>query len=238
MSDVLRDARQLRGESLEEVAGVTGIRQRYLENLEEGGASFDPFPGRVYGRFFLREYAEHLGLDPRPLVDAFDGEAGDDGAVEPLDSAVRTPRSWRATPLVALVCVVALLVASAILRGNDRNPPMTGTSVAAAFSRLDLQPHRAPVVPSERVEGIGAIVTVAGRCWIEAVVDGETVHQATAQEGTVLEFEANRRLELTLGNPGGVDLDVNGRPWRIEATGEALRLAFVLKDGRLTSVES
>jgi cytoskeleton protein RodZ len=236
---VLRDARQRRGESLEEVAVVTGIRQRYLEDLEEGGASFDPFPGRIYGRFFLREYAEHLGLDPGPLIDAFDGETGEDRALEPSDQpAVRPPRSWRATPLVALVCVVALLVASAILRGNDRDPRMTGASVAPALARVDLQPHHARAVLVAQVEGIEAIVTVAGRCWIEAVADGKTVHRATAPEGTVLTFEADRRLELTLGNPGGVDLDVNGRPWRIEATGEVLRLTFVLKDGRLTSVES
>jgi len=241
-SDVLRDARERRGESLEEVAESTGIRQRYLEELEEGDASFEPYPGRVYGRFFLREYAEHLGLDPAPMVEAFDGEAGPDRALEPSGGGIRTSRRSLPDALVALICVVAVVIAAAIFRGGRGSPSEPGaTRVSAASLRSDLKPPFAatrPPADRERLEGIRAVVDVSGGCWIEAISDGKTIYRATAPEGAVVRLRADRRLELTLGNAGGVDLVVNGRPTPTGSTSEVIHLMFELRAGEVVSSAS
>ncbi|MFB3739818.1 MAG: helix-turn-helix domain-containing protein, partial [Candidatus Velamenicoccus archaeovorus] len=57
--------------SVSEVARATRIRPRYLEALEND-APEDDFPGRVYARFFLREYARYLRVPDEPLVEALD----------------------------------------------------------------------------------------------------------------------------------------------------------------------
>lgn len=65
----LREARQNRGLSLEQVEDATRIRRIFLEALEE--EKFDQLPADVYARGFLRNYARFLGLDPDPLLKAY-----------------------------------------------------------------------------------------------------------------------------------------------------------------------
>jgi hypothetical protein len=45
-------------------------------------------------------------------------------------------------------------------------------------------------------------------------------------------------LLLTLGNAGGVDLVVNGRPVGTGAAGEVVRLSFTLEGGEVTELTS
>lgn len=62
----LREARQAKNQSLEQVSRVTHIRPRYLEALEAGDLA--ALPSQTQARGFLRAYALHLGLDPGPLL--------------------------------------------------------------------------------------------------------------------------------------------------------------------------
>lgn len=234
--DMLRDARGQRGESLDQVAEVTGIRQTYLEELECGSASFEPYPGRVYGRFFLREYADYLGLDPGPLVDAFDEEAEGVGVLERTDDASRAPRRWLGKTLLALGCLAALLALTGIPRGIERDSSEVGTAYASVSDHRHSQAPHAPAGHAPP-NGIRAIATVADRSWIEVLSDGRRIYRATAPAGTVLTFKADRRLELTLGNAGGVALEVNGQPRRTGPPGGVVHLAFELQGNQLRSAK-
>jgi len=70
IGDILREAREARGLDLDEVAGETKIRPRYLEALEE--ERYDLLPEDVYIKGFVRIYANYLGLNAEPLVAFFD----------------------------------------------------------------------------------------------------------------------------------------------------------------------
>jgi cytoskeleton protein RodZ len=234
-SELLRNARERRGESLDQVADATGIRQTYLEELEAGGASFEPYPGLVYGRFFLREYADHLGLEPGPLLDAFDGEARSD---EPLSRDATEIRRWRRSPsaaLIAIVCLVAVFATRAILPREDGTLPAVTMRYAPVSGREHNQAPHAPTAHGS-VDGLRAVATLASASWIEALADGRTVYRATAPAGEVLTFVADRRLELTLGNAGGVALEVNGEPRRTGPVGGVVHRVFELRDGTVASV--
>jgi cytoskeletal protein RodZ len=73
----LREARQAKNQSVDQVSRVTHIHARYLEALEAG--NLDALPSHTQARGFLRAYALHLGLDPVPLIDRVDT----DPAAEP-----------------------------------------------------------------------------------------------------------------------------------------------------------
>jgi cytoskeleton protein RodZ len=231
-SDVLREARERRGESLEQVAGETGINPRYLEDLEGGDASFEPYPGRVYGRFFLREYAEHLGLDPEPMVEAFDGESAPVHPLEPSVGVVRTsPRSfpWSRAALLALVL---LLVGAAVLRAGQDDPSLSGSPIFGTSTRADVNPFvdlEHPPAREAPVKGIRAVAHVSDRTWIDAISDGTTTLRATKEAGAVVKLRADRRLELTLGNAGGVRLIVNGHRVATGASGDVVDLVLDLR---------
>lgn len=62
----LRAAREARGWTIEEVEKVTRIRGKYLSALEAG--EMDALPSPLQARGFLRNYAQHLGLQPEQVL--------------------------------------------------------------------------------------------------------------------------------------------------------------------------
>jgi len=66
---ILREARENKGLTLENVQAKTRISARYLAALEDG--RYDALPTPVHVRGFLRNYARFLNLDPQPLLDRY-----------------------------------------------------------------------------------------------------------------------------------------------------------------------
>lgn len=73
----LRQARQERGLTIEEVAQATRIRAHYLLLLEAG--EFSALPSKAQARGFIRSYANFLDIDPAGLLE---NRAGEDSNVE------------------------------------------------------------------------------------------------------------------------------------------------------------
>ena len=65
LGELLEEARQNKGVSLEEVEEELRIRKKYLQALEEEDLSI--MPPEVYVTGFLRNYAIYLGLDPEEV---------------------------------------------------------------------------------------------------------------------------------------------------------------------------
>ncbi len=69
LGQILRQARENKGLSVEEVHEETRINPMYLEALEDGDYSI--LPTTTHTRGFLRNYARFLGLDPEPLLERY-----------------------------------------------------------------------------------------------------------------------------------------------------------------------
>jgi sulfur carrier protein ThiS len=52
-------------------------------------------------------------------------------------------------------------------------------------------------------------------CWVEASVDGRRRLSELHVQGESLQIDAQERVELTLGNPRGVAVEVNGEPYSL-----------------------
>ena len=68
----LRQKRERRRRTIEEIARETKIRLTYLQALE--GNEFEELPGSAFGKLYIRAYAEILGFDPEPLIAEYDRE--------------------------------------------------------------------------------------------------------------------------------------------------------------------
>src|SRR5436305_216915 len=68
----LRQAREAKGLSIEQVAEITKIRGDHLRALEEG--NFNIFSAPVYVRGFIRTYATLLKLDVGAVMQGLDAE--------------------------------------------------------------------------------------------------------------------------------------------------------------------
>jgi transcriptional regulator with XRE-family HTH domain len=65
----LREAREAKGLSMSDVASSTHIKVQIIEDLEEN--DFSRIAAPIYGKGFIKLYAEFLGLEPQPLLDAY-----------------------------------------------------------------------------------------------------------------------------------------------------------------------
>jgi cytoskeletal protein RodZ len=91
----LKETREQKQISLDDLQQTTKIQKRYLIAIEEG--RFDTLPGIFYARAFVKTYAEAVGLDPEPLFDQYRDELPN-----PQREAVSLPsRSERARPSTA-----------------------------------------------------------------------------------------------------------------------------------------
>src|SRR5262247_1450941 len=81
----LREERETRGMSLDQIAEATGVGLPYLEAMEAG--NFEALPGRAFGKLYIRAYAEVLAFDPQPLIDLYDRERRHGGPPDPMRPA-------------------------------------------------------------------------------------------------------------------------------------------------------
>ncbi len=66
VGEILRRAREARGETLGDVAYALKLTSRQVEAME--AERFDLLPGPAFVRGFLRNYARYLGIDPAALL--------------------------------------------------------------------------------------------------------------------------------------------------------------------------
>lgn len=96
----LRQHREEKKLTLEQVAEHTGIREPYLEDLENG--DFHKIPGDVFIRGFLRNYGNYLGLDGNGLVEAYRTGSEPGKILKEVDQAAPAPKPPVSTDTVIL----------------------------------------------------------------------------------------------------------------------------------------
>ncbi|WP_183248804.1 RodZ domain-containing protein [Anoxybacillus tengchongensis] len=72
LGKLLKEAREQRNMSLDDLQEITKIQKRYLIAIEQG--NYVIMPGRFYVRAFIRQYAEAVGLNPDELFEQYANE--------------------------------------------------------------------------------------------------------------------------------------------------------------------
>ncbi len=139
----LRQEREARGKTIEEMAEATGIRLHFLTALEQ--EAFDSLPGRGFGKLYIRAYAEVLGFDPRPVIEAFDHAVRGRPVAAPIPETASAPRPvqamvarWRQERMAERT--------EADLSGNSSDEPEA--------VEMEPAPAEAPFEAGTAVEGI------------------------------------------------------------------------------------
>lgn len=116
LGELLKKARQDNELSLREISERTKIQVHYLEALEEG--DFGKFPGEVYLKGALRNYAEAVGLDQETVLAHYRRLAGEppaEEAVEPVKKPHSRPRALpgeRGPSFIYGLIIILLLLAA------------------------------------------------------------------------------------------------------------------------------
>ena len=238
IGEALVAARRQQGVALSDAAAETRVRESYLAALEE--EDFGALGGDVYVKGFLRSYARFLRLDPEPLIAAYrtNCERHHDDMTGLAQQPVSSLPAERSPALIVGIGVgiIAIVVLALIGLLNDRGEPQsqtlapepvpTGTQAGVSEGAVaGPAPETAPPLNDDPTEALAAgalkmVLTVkGGPSWLRVVVDGETQLEGEQPDGTRLTYRGGASIQIRVGDPGVVNLRVNGR--RVGRFGQA-----------------
>jgi cytoskeleton protein RodZ len=222
----LRELREARGVSLDDIARSTRVSRRHLEALESD--SFVELPAPVFVKGFIRAYCEFLDAAPAEVLELYREATGEAVRPERVQSATRTLPSRRTGPLlVSLVLFIALGASLFVLRIGLKPPPPQAppapeaarggetmpsppTTLGAAAPAVSAQPGAGPTIGPQPA-GQRLLIRAVETTWIRVQIDEAQVSEELLQVGAIREWTAARRFVISVGNAGGLEVDINGR---------------------------
>ena len=217
--DKLRQAREAKGLSLEQVASDTRIPQRNLELIEVG--AFDELPGRTYAFGFSRTYAKHVGLDETEIVGEVREQLARTSDRQPARAATYEPGDPARVPSGGLVwlslAAVVLLLAggfafyrSFFSPAVDLPPQMAEQEVAPAN-----QPSTAAASAPANAPASGPVVftAVEDGIWVKFYdANGDQLMQKQMAKGESYTVPADAEgPQLWTGRPDALTITVGGK---------------------------
>lgn len=101
LGDLLRETREQKKLSLEDVEQGTNIRKLYIKSIEDG--DYDKLPGEVFLKGFIKTYGKFLGLNSLELIEQYKKEKNastSEKEVEPTNQVQEQPVSPAQPPKV------------------------------------------------------------------------------------------------------------------------------------------
>jgi cytoskeleton protein RodZ len=149
----LRQARERRNISLQEISAATKIGLRALQALE--AEHFEQLPGGIFNKGFVRAYARYVGLDEEEMLEAYRAAAKSDGAANELRTiadqvaARQTDSGLNGNVLIG---VLALLVALGLGAVWFREHRREAREQAAAQLATQTQAEQSAQFPARQTE--------------------------------------------------------------------------------------
>ncbi|MDD4909860.1 MAG: DUF4115 domain-containing protein [Candidatus Omnitrophica bacterium] len=229
---VLRQKREELGLSLSDAAKKTKIHINILKALEE-----DRFEGisPVYVKGFLKIYSRLLGLNEREVIDkysslqveqeTFDFEKQKEPKKE--DTAL-SKIDYRLAAKAAAGVVVLLLLFFMVSKAAR----FIGSHRARKPVRVRTASPRAGLIPINKTNILKLSVLVKEDSWVKVKADGRTVFQNVLKRGKTEVWQAKDKIELSLGNAGATELEVNGKIISgLGRRGQVIKSILITKEG-------
>ncbi len=214
----LKQAREAKGLSLDDVANQTRIPIRHLQNIER--EDWDALPAPTYAVGFVRNYANAVGLDGAAIAVALRERLG--GAVrsrapapeyyEPADPSRVPPRGL----VLGALLFAALLVLGYVFwfsSWSTEQSPEPEQKTAEAPAAPAQRPAQQPLQP-QNAAGQPVVLSATGEVWLR-VTDAEgggQLFSGSLNAGQTFAVPATaRRPVIRTGRPQMLRASVGGR---------------------------
>lgn len=215
---ILKEEREKRNLTLEDVSKGTLIRTYYLENIENENFG-NEFDGFILS--YIRRYAEFLGINPEPLVNEYKNLFKEHELV--LKKPSKNKRVLFVSLILLLIVVIVLFLISRGLTNKPVAVPKENTSQSETASSEETNTPQ-ETKPSEETNPsatqtpqetkvkypVSLVLEAGGRCWLGMNVDG-TYSQRFINSGETLELNANKYIQIRYGNAKVVKVIFNGK---------------------------
>jgi cytoskeletal protein RodZ len=220
LGSYLQSLRLARGVSLEEMARSTCVAARYLEALEGNRWSFLPAP--AFTRGFIRAYCQRLGEPPDEALARYSRALSEQPLPVATPSGTPVARPWIRGPVLVSACLMVALGLGLFLLSLAirREPPPLVTPPASAFRgsskpvSVAPSPPVAPAVPPSVAAPARSrlVARTTEPTWVRIQMDNARVVEELLPAGATREWVSTQRFVVTIGNAGGISLELDGRP--------------------------
>lgn len=214
LGSYLRELRAARGVSLAELARTTRVGQPYLEALER--ESLGELPAPVFTKGFIRSYCFALGESSDEALARYQELTLAVPSEPALPVTPRPKVPGREPVLVSLVLLVVLGLGLFFLTLGLQGafePPTPPSATASAERETPLpMPSPAPPPPVKEPVRSRLVARTTEPTWVRVQMDDGRVVQELLPAGATREWFSDRRFVLTVGNAGGIALELNGEP--------------------------
>ena len=217
IGSVLREARNRRGLTLEQIARATKVPALMLDHIEHN--RFDRLPGSIFTKGYLRAFAAAVGVEGERLVQDYAGQSAPSPAVAALTQSVESEPPVQMAGRIGKIGLGLLAVALVLYFARDASQPaMHPASGVTALPQATAVPTTGagpPTVPEPAAPWpMHVEMTVSADCWVSAVVDGQSAVYRLVRGGEQISATANNEVVLRVGEPGVFAYRLNGRPGR------------------------
>jgi cytoskeleton protein RodZ len=239
IGNVLRDARETSGASLDDISALLKIRSDHLQALEND--DFERLPGSVYAIGFIRTYATHLRLNAGELIERYKAAVAvphleDQGPnpqtdVEPISGALKIAIGVMA---VFVVYILWLIAGGA---GDDKN-----TRITAAPSQ-SVEAVARPTNPKPKASAPSSVETASPSAASDAAKAQQDT-QATAEISEIepLDTQATPAAAAIAAAPvedADIEIRASRRTWmRIESAQGQVLFSSIIRQGEGFKLES
>ncbi len=252
----LRENREAKGITLEEIEGVSNICMTYLHALEQGQVHLLPAPAFTIG--FLRQYARCIGLDPEEVVLRYRTAMQQEGERVRERSLDRGGRGARrsvwilgASVLFLGVLWMALYPGTEMTGERVRTIRMPRTSLKEIKKEqlkreLNLleegspnglpRPEAPPVADGAegrtqpvlpKPSSVEVILQALEETKVEVNLDNGPAREAILKPGDRRSYRARESVNLEIGNGSGVRIFYNGKVYEnLGKKGDVVHIRF------------
>jgi transcriptional regulator with XRE-family HTH domain len=206
LGDKLRQARQEKGMTIEQLAAATKLNSQFIEALEKG--RWDLLPGQVYLKPFVKSCAEVLHLDLKELYRLIDGEEGREPSTtiaRPEPPGRRRKFDYRIPVVIVIGAIIVALIYFTVKsrEGGLLSPQISEVVPAesvppkqeAKWARPWERPARWETGEDRHRLRLEASDTV----WACILVDGDTTFDGIMTPGSARTFTSKEEFEISLG---------------------------------------
>lgn len=218
--DMLRLAREQRGMTIADVAGVTRVAQRQLEAIER--SDFSALPGTPYAVGFARAYARAVGADEVAVARGVRAELGAADPTEryemfePVDPARIPPRrlAWVSAIIAGLLgTAYAVWRTQFFSASTDQEVSDLANRAAEQAPTLQGRASQTGAAAPQVAQDAPVVLTAAEDVWLR-IYDAQGIRllekQMVKGESYTVPAQANNPMILT-GRPNALVVTVGGK---------------------------
>lgn len=224
IGDALAEARSRAGLTITQVSQRTCIRETIIRGIERG--DFSACGGDFYARGHIRSIARAVGADPEELIRDYDAAHGAPQAIRAADvfepaTPIRLKERRKPNLSIAMVLVLALVLGFGVYRAvasrgsaAPYHPPQAAGVKARASHPASAPPSPGPSASPAAAQGHQVVIrlTAIQDCWVEFTrPNGRYMLQSYIVGGTSKTWTFSHAVDMQIGNPGGILLNVNGK---------------------------